>query len=89
MNRRQLLRQTGAATGGVAGLAGMATAAEPTHVSWVFEDGTEETIPIEEFEARADTPQLADIESGDDDTGGCCACPDSTLCNPCFVLVCY
>lgn len=89
MKRRELLRRTGAATGGVAGLAGMASASEPTHVSWEFEDGTEETIPIAEFEARADTPGLEALEQNDEEIGGCCACPDSTLCNPCIVLVCY
>lgn len=87
MRRRQLLRRTGTASAGVAGLAGVADAREPTHINWEFEDGTEETIPMEEFDRRSDTPALADLEQQDKDGTGCCCC-DYERCYQCIACAC-
>lgn len=86
MRRRQLLRKTGTASAGVAGLAGVAGAREPTHINWEFDDGREETIPMAEFDRRSDTPGLADLEQQDET--GCCCCPNVERCYRCIVCAC-
>lgn len=87
MHRRKLLRRLGAASAVAAGGAGIASAEGPTHVSWGFEDGREEVIPIEEFERRPDTPSLEEIGRNSHEDP-CCCCVDSEPCTRCIVCMC-
>ncbi|WP_135828976.1 hypothetical protein [Halorussus halobius] len=90
MRRRDLLRRTATASVLAAGGAGLASASTdgPTHVKWEFPDGSEEAIPIGEFDRRSDTPDVEDLSWDDESTDEeCCYCVDGGVpCTPCIVL---
>ena len=90
MRRRDLLRRTATASTLAIGGAGLASASTdgPTHVKWEFPDGSEEAIPIEEFDRRSDTPDVEDLSLDETPPGEeCCTCvTGGDPCVPCIVL---
>lgn len=70
-----MLRRLGAASAIAIGGAGVVTADGATGIRWQFEDGHVETLTVEEFHRREDTPTVDDVTSEYE----CCGCPDAPI----------